>query len=175
MMGTAQAQQMPPMTWGAVYGELGYTFLKIDAFGTSFRPDAIRGILGYDFHPNFAFEGMYAGGVNDDNKTLSINGVPTTVQSKLDYMYGLWLKPKYVYAPYNSEAFARLGWAHTKAKLTQAGVSQSQSNDAFAYGLGVNYHINPNFYVGGDWMRYSNGGGHIAHIDGFTLSAGYHW
>ena len=45
MLGSAQAQ-MPPMTTSALYGELGYTFLKMDAFGTSLRPDAIRGILG---------------------------------------------------------------------------------------------------------------------------------
>ena len=73
VLGSAQAQ-MAPMTTSALYGELGYTFLKMDAFGTSFRPAAIRGILGWDVHPTFAVEGMLAGGVVDDDKGISING-----------------------------------------------------------------------------------------------------
>src|SRR4030095_4672968 len=95
LLGSAQAQQMgmPPMTMSAVYGELGYTFLKIDAFGTSLRPAAIRGILGYEVHPLFAIEGMVAGGVNDDDKDLSVGGVPASVQAKMDYMYRIWGKP----------------------------------------------------------------------------------
>ena len=113
-LGSAQAQQMPPMTWTSAYAELGYTFMKVDAFGTSFRPDALRGILGYDAHPNFAIEGMLAGGVSDDDKNLTISGVPSNVNAKLDYMYGIWLKPKYVYQ--QTEAFARVGWAIPRLK-----------------------------------------------------------
>lgn len=173
MASGAQAQQMPPMTWGAAYAELGYSWLKIDAFGTSFRPDALRGILGYDFHPNFAFEGMLGGSINSDDKQLAINGVPTNVQTKLENMYGLWLKPKYMYGPYRTEVFGRIGWAHTKVKLTQAGVSRSESQDDLAWGLGANYRFNPNAYVGVDWMRYSNQSN--SHVDGFTISLGWHW
>jgi opacity protein-like surface antigen len=170
-LGSAQAQQMPPMTWSAAYAELGYTFLKIDAFGTSFRPGAIRGIFGYDFHPNLAIEGMAAGGVNEDDKNLTIGGVPANVEAKMDYMYGIWLKPKYLYQ--QSELFARVGWAHTKAELTRAGVSRSESQDDFAWGLGANFRFRPNAYVGIDWMRYSNQSD--SHVDGLTLSAGWHW
>ena len=97
------------MTTKALYGELGYTFLKMDAFGTSLRPGAIRGILGYDVNPYFAIEGMAAGGVNDDNKGIAIGGVPSNVQAKMDYMYGIWVKPKYFYNQVRVFRSLRLG------------------------------------------------------------------
>src|SRR5205085_4022733 len=74
-VGGAHAQMMPPYSTANVYGELGYTWLKIDAAGTSSRPDAIRGIIGYDAHPYGAIEFMPAGGVNDDNKNGTVTGV----------------------------------------------------------------------------------------------------
>jgi hypothetical protein len=173
MLGSAQAQ-MPPMTTSALYGELGYTFLKMDAFGTSFRPDAIRGILGWDVHPMFAVEGMVAGGVSDDSKVISIGGAASNVTAKMDYMYGIWLKPRYVFDQYKSELFGRFGWAHTKPEVSRAGFgSVSASDDDFAWGIGANYKFNPNAYVGIDWMRYSNQSD--SHIDGLTLSVGWHW
>ena len=165
---TAQAQQTSPL-----YGELGYTFLKIDAAGTSTRPDAIRGILGYDFHPMFALEGMIAGGINDDDKDALFNGVPARVQVKMDYMYGLFVKPKYGWGP--AEVFARLGWAHTNVKTSSAtpSLAGSTSDDDFAWGLGANFNFNPRMYVGADWMRYSNQSNHK--VDGFTVAFGFRW
>jgi opacity protein-like surface antigen len=172
VLGSAQAQQMPTMTWSGAYAELGYTFMKIDAFGTSFRPGVIRGILGYDANPYFAIEGMAAGGVTDDEKNLTVSGIPVKVESKMDYMYGIWVKPKYQYQ--QSELFARIGWAHTKAKFEAPGfASRSESQDDLAWGLGVNFRPRPNVLLGIDWMRYSNQSN--SHVDGLTLSAGWHW
>jgi len=171
LLGSAQAQ-MPPMTTSALYGELGYTFLKVDAFGTSFRPAAIRGILGWDVHPTFAVEGMLAGGVVDDDKGISINGQPANVTAKLNNMYGIWAKPRFVRD--KTEFFGRFGWAHTDVEASRAGFgTASEGQDDFAWGLGVNYRFSPNGYVGADWMRYSNQSN--SHVDGLTLSVGWHW
>jgi opacity protein-like surface antigen len=170
----AHAQMMPTYSSANVYGELGYTWLKIDAEGTSSRPDAIRGILGYDFHPNAAVEAMFAGGVSDDSKSGTVNGVPTNVDVDLKHMYGIFLRPKYQYQA--AEVFARLGWAHTKVSVRSTNnnlVDSTQSNDDFAWGLGVNFRFNPRMYVGLDWMRYSNQSGEK--VDGITLGFGYHW
>src|SRR6476620_3290807 len=82
MLGSAHAQQMPPMTMSAVYGELGYTLMNIDAFGTTFHPGAIRGILGFDASPYFAIEGMLAGGFNNDDNSTTINGRPVSTETK---------------------------------------------------------------------------------------------
>jgi opacity protein-like surface antigen len=168
-VGSAHAQMM---SMSSVYGELGYTFLKIDAAGTSSRPGAIRGVLGWDFHPMAAAEFMLAGGVNDDDKTGSVNGIPTDVNVKMPNMYGVFVKPKYVMNQF--ELFGRLGFAHTrvKARSTNNGlVDTNQSDNDFAFGLGANYRFNPKMYVGLDWMRYSNQSGHK--VDGMTLGFGY--
>ena len=171
--GGAHAQMAMPAA-SAFYGELGYTWLKIDAAGTSARPGAIRGVLGYDFHPYFAGEFMLAGGVTDDTKDGNVNGVPTTVDVDFKNMYGLFLKPRYVYQ--QAEFFGRLGYAHTKVKVRSTNnnlVDSNQSDNDFAWGLGLNYRFNPRMYVGLDWMRYSNQSGHK--VDGMTLGFGYHW
>ena len=64
MMGTAQAQQARA---GGTYAELGYTQLKTN--GSNAKPSALRGIVGYDFHPNVAVEGMLAFG--SEKKTMA--------------------------------------------------------------------------------------------------------
>ena len=157
LAGNAQAQSAP-----AWYGELGYTFLKIDAGGTSFRPGAIRGLLGYAFHPMFAVEGMLAGGVSDDTKNT-----PVPVTLKMNSMYGIFVRPRYVYQTF--EGFARIGWAHTDVDFRNV----SDSDSDFAWGLGANWYFDPRMYVGADWMRYSNQSNH--HVDGLTFSFGYRW
>lgn len=43
--------------------------------GTQTKPGAIRGIVGWDVHPNVAIEGMLAFGVKDDNGSETINTV----------------------------------------------------------------------------------------------------
>ena len=172
-MGSAQAQMAMPKA-SAFYGELGYTWLKIDALGTSSRPDAIRGIIGYEFHPYFAIEGMLAGGVSEDKTSTTVNGVPTDIEVDMKNMYGIFVKPKYNWQ--QAELFARAGWAHTKVNVKSTNnslVDRTQSNDDFAWGFGVNYRFTPNIYVGLDWMRYSNQSGEK--VDGFTLGFGYHW
>jgi opacity protein-like surface antigen len=155
-----------------MYGELCYTFLNMHAQGATFSPGALRGIFGYDFHPSFAVEGMLGGNVANDSGTVTINGITTSTSAKMDYMYGIWVKPKYLYN--QAELFARLGWAHTKLELSPAGFSsRSESHDDFAWGLGANFRFNPNAYVGLDWMRYSNQSD--KRVDGWTLSVGWHW
>lgn len=165
----AQAQMMSP-SW---YGEVGYTSFKIDAAGSTSRPGAIRAILGYEAHPMFAIEGMAAGGVVDDDTTIASNLGPANANVEMKYMYGIWAKPRYVMNQF--EVFARLGWTHTKVDVSSNtfGVSRSDSDDDFSWGLGANFRFNPRMYVGLDWMRYTNQSGNK--IDGVTISFGYHW
>lgn len=169
--GSAQAQMMMPP---ALYGELGYTWMRVNAYGQRAQPSAIRGILGYDFHPYFALEGMLAGGINDDSTNVTVNGIAGNVNVKNRAMYGLFVKPKYGWQ--QAEVFARLGWAHTAIDVDSntAGIASShQRDDDFAWGGGVNWRFTRNWYAGIDWMRYSQQSSH--HVDGFTLAAGYHW
>ena len=171
-LGTANAQ-MPPV--GGMYGELGWSFMKIDAVGTSGRPGALRGIIGYEFHPMAAIEGFIGGGIQDDDKNVTLGGNTAEVTFKLKSMYGLLLKPKYTMN--QVELFGRFGWAHTKVAADSSNnaaiASSTQSEDDFAWGLGANFRFNRNWYGGADWMRYSNQSGHK--VDGLTVSVGYRW
>jgi opacity protein-like surface antigen len=170
MLGAAQAQtQTSPF-----YGELGYTFLKLKEEGLSTRNGAIRGIVGYAFHPNIAVEGMLGFAVNDDSVTfVDPTFGPVDVKVKLQNSYGIFVKPKYAFD--KVEVFGRLGWTRSKIKATAnvggASASASESDSDFAYGAGVNFNINPRTYVGLDYMRYYSKDG--AKVDGLTLGVGY--
>lgn len=156
LLGTAQAQQRAPL-----YGELGYSFLEFKADGFKATPGAIRGIVGYEFHPNFAAEGMLMFGTNSD----SDQGVDV----KLKNAVGLFIKPKYDFG--NIEAFGRLGWVRTDVRVTTAGVSDSGTENDLAWGVGANYRFNPRMSVGLDWTRYQDKDG--GKIQGVTVNFGY--
>ena len=145
----------------------------MDAVGTTGRPEGIRGIIGYDFHPYFALEGMVGGGTSSDTRDVDVGGgVMSPVNFKLSSMYGIWVKPKYDINQF--ELFGRLGYTHTSVKATSSNfpaINSNQSDNDFSWGLGANYHFTPQMYVGLDWMRYSNQSGHK--IDGMTLGLGY--
>jgi predicted porin len=157
MLSTAAQAQTSP-----VYGEIGYTMLKMKAEGESVKPNALRGIVGYTLHPNVAVEGMLAFGVGDD----SINGVDV----KLQHAYGAYVKPKFDVTP-QFEVFGRLGFTEAKFKATDAAGSESDSDNDFSYGLGAAYRFNPRMSVGLDYMRYSDKDG--VKVDGVTVSFGY--
>lgn len=162
----AQAQQraaVAPGTTSPWYGELGYSWLDFRDNGIGFRakPQAIRGIVGYNFHPNFAGEAMAAFGTSDDSDR--------GVNVKLRSAYGLFLKPRMEFN--NFEVFGRLGWARENARASFAGVSATGHDDDFAWGAGVNYNINPRTYVGVDYMRLLDKGS--SRIDGWTVGVGY--
>ena len=162
MIGSAQAQQVRSAV-SPMYGELGYSFLNVKESTTGFdaTPQALRGIIGYNFHPYFAGEAMLSIGTSSDSDL--------GVDAKVKNAFGLFIKPKYDIN--NFEVFGRLGWARTKVSVSVPGFSAEGSDNDFAYGVGVNYNFNPRTYVGLDWMEYLNKDN--AKIDGVTLSVGY--
>jgi outer membrane autotransporter protein len=168
LLGPVHAQSSLPF-----YGEIGYTSLKIEGNGYSVHPDAVRGIIGYAFHPYLALEGMLAGGINDDDTNVSSFGVPTNVGLKLQHAYGIYVKPRYEWN--QVEAFGRLGWARSKVRATASagGLSASESNsdDDFSYGAGVNYRFDPRMHVGVDYMVYYDKDN--SKVNGWTISFGY--
>lgn len=166
MLGTAaQAQTRAPL-----YGELGYSFLEFKADGFKVKPHALRAIVGYEFHPNLAAEGMLAFGVRSDD--VNVGGV--NVDVKLRNAVGVFVKPKYNFGA--GEVFARVGYARVKVRATEcvAGVgcaTFSDSDGDIAWGIGANYNINPRMYVGADWMRLNDDDG--GKVQGITVNFGY--
>jgi opacity protein-like surface antigen len=167
MLGTAQAQSRAPL-----YGELGYSFLefKSDDGGFKVKPHALRGIVGYEFHPNVAAEGMLAFGTRSDDVSDGVS----SVDIKLRHAFGVFVKPKYNFGP--AEVFARIGYARIKVKATECVTglgcaSFSDSDGDVAWGFGANYNINPRMYVGADWMRLNDDDG--GKVQGITINFGY--
>jgi opacity protein-like surface antigen len=173
MAGAAQAQTRPAAT-GTTYGELAYSALKISDSGIDLKPGMLRGIVGYNFHENFAVEGMLGFGVRKDDTTITYAGVPVNVSEDVRNIAGIYVKPKTMIGD-SVEVFGRLGWAHTRVRATASasGVSASDtgSDSSVSYGVGANYNVTPKVYVGVDYMRYFKKDD--TKIDGFTVSAGY--
>ena len=161
MIGSAQAQQA--RTASPWYGELGYSFLNVkeDSTGFDATPQALRGIVGYNFHPYFAGEAMLALGTSSDSDL--------GVDAKVRNAFGLFIKPKYDIN--NFEVFGRLGWARTKVRFSVPGFSTTGSDNDFAYGVGVNYNFNPKMYVGADYLRLLDKDG--TKVGGWTVNVGY--
>jgi outer membrane autotransporter protein len=156
-LGPAHAQ----FAGAPLYGELGYSFLEVKDFGFKTNPQALRGIVGYNFHPYLAAEAMAGFGTSDDSDGA--------LNVKLRNMFGLYAKPKYTWN--NAEVFARLGWAHTSVRASSPVRSTTDKDDDFSWGVGANYNFNPKMYVGADWMRYTKQD-HIK-VQGVTVSFGY--
>ena len=161
MIGSAQAQQA--RTASPLYGELGYSFLNVKESTTGFdaTPQALRGIIGYNFHPYFAGEAMLSIGTSSDSDL--------GVDAKVKNAFGLFIKPKYDIN--NFEVFGRLGWARTKVSVSVPGFSGEGSDNDFAYGVGVNYNFSPKTYVGADYLRLLDKNG--TKVGGWTVSVGY--
>lgn len=163
LMASAQAQ---------VYGELGYTSTSAKIFdgGDTFKasPRAIRGIIGYETHPNLAVEGMYTLGMGSAG--LSGPAVRSGVKLKLDNAYGIYLKPKAKLSD-AFEVFGRIGYVKGKFKVSYLGRSESDSDDGLSYGVGLSYALSTNTSLNLDHVQYVKNSD--VKVTGTTLGIGY--
>ena len=147
---SAHAQtQKPANPW---YGELAYAPVKIKEAGvTDGTAKNLRGILGYELHPNVALEGLLSLGVGDASVTVDGDLVDTRVNR----VVGLYVKPK-VAVSQDIELFARLGYVRTKVTSTLAATGEAESESAsdVSYGFGASYRINDRWSAVVDYMRY---------------------
>ncbi len=149
--------QKPANPW---YGELAYAPVKIKQVdATDGTAKNLRGIVGYELHPNVAIEGLLSLGVEDAASTVSGDLTDTRV----DRVVGLYLKPK-VAVSQDIELFARLGYVRTKvtSSLRLTGTTESESASDASYGFGASYRINERWSAVVDYMRYYD-------KDGFRL------
>lgn len=161
--GAAQAQTNA----SPIYGEIGYSLLSADVVGTDFDLGAVRGILGYEVHPNVALEAMFAFGTSDD----SVSDGGNTVKLKLENSYGFYVKPK-MNVSEDLEVFGRIGFAESKLNATLVGeFSNSDSDNDVSFGIGMKYGFSKSMYGVVDYMRYYNKDD--VKVDGFTLGIGY--
>ena len=130
------------------YGEIGVTPLSVKATvdGNTLKsqPTVAGVVLGYEFHPNMAVEGVLA--TNIDSDTISLNGSEVPGASlKVKSAYGFFLKPKVMLTP-EWELFGRLGAIENRTSGQVGSRSAAQTDHDFAYGIGLNYFFDKNTY-----------------------------
>lgn len=138
-----------------VYVEGAYNPVSITNSGSTVKPAAISGVLGYEINPNVAAEAYVASGVKK-----------ATDGTKLSNSFGVFLKPK-VMVSNEVEVFARLGYEKTNASYGATSISSS----SFAYGLGGNYYMDKKTYVTASYMSHLNKDG--LKINGLNIGVGY--
>lgn len=143
----AAAQTVP-----SLYGTLGYTAVDSDDVTLG----AITGRLGARFHQNFGVEGEAAIGVGDDSYTFGT----TRVEAELKHSFAAY---GVGFLPINEqfELLARVGYGTSKVGVSAAGVSASDSDESWNYGVGAQYLFDGLNGVRGDYTRhdFGNGGG----------------
>lgn len=169
-MASAQAQTQPNAS-PKMYAEIGYAALNVKATDgadtAKASPGVVTGVLGYQFLPNLAVEGLV--GLAAGKAGVKVNGVANGVDVKVSSALGVFIKPSMAVSD-SIDLFARAGWLHTTLKISEGPFSESDSDNNFAYGLGANFHLSKTSYIQANWMNYYKKDG--VKIDGFALAYG---
>lgn len=163
-IGAAQAQTIGSTTPHAYVGIGAATSDNVTT--DSYRTGAkIYG--GYQIDPNWAVEGGYT---YFDKQDVNRGGVNGNVKSENSYIAG-----KYTY-PFNERfsGFAKLGVAYTERKYQNNLGGGFNDNDTGVYGgLGLQYKLNQNVSVIGEYERYGKDKNLGAKADVYTVGLQY--
>ncbi|MBB3197119.1 porin family protein [Roseateles terrae] len=157
--GLAQAQNSP------FYVDAGYSFMQLHTSDPDTKKGlgALRGMAGWEVHPNLALELMLAAGVSDAKYSDGS-------KIKLSHSLGVFAKPKFAVTD-QIEVFGRAGWTRTRLKVSDGSNSVTDHGQDLAWGLGASYKIMPGWSASLDYTRYydKNGG----NISGIGVNVGY--
>jgi opacity protein-like surface antigen len=149
----ASAQSLSEPTF---YGNVGYSAVDTD--------DVTLGALhargGARLHPNFGVEAEAAFGVKDDSFRLGTTNVKADLKHEFA-AYGVG------FLPINEkfDLLARVGYGTTKVRLKAAGVSASDSDESWNYGVGAQYSFDGANGIRADYTRHDFGkGGNDANV-----------
>lgn len=147
------AAQAQDTTKAGAYVNLGYG--RVNAEG-DINLNTLAGRAGYRFNDYMGVEGELGFGVGSDKVTES--GI--TAKAKIKHhaaVYGVGFLPV---GP-NTDILARVGYGTTKVKASALGVSESDSNESWNYGIGAQHHFDGVNGVRVDWTRsdFNDGGG----------------
>lgn len=142
---------------GKVYGSLGYQSTDNDTNGSNLG--SINARVGTKITPHFGVEGELSYGTNDDN---GVGGNYKLTNKAAVYGVG--------YLPVSSsfDLIGRVGVSDTDLKAP-ASAGKYEQGTALEYGVGGQYHINPEYAVRADYTR-SDFNGDKGNADTATLS-----
>ena len=142
------ASQAQDVANTGVYGNLNLGI--VDAKQVDVK--AVQARLGYRFNNWVGVEGELGAGIKSD--TDRIAGVDVTTRLKHSaaaYLMG--------FAPVgaNTDLIARVGYGTSKFRVKAAGLSASDSEDSFNFGVGAQHHFDGVNGVRVDYTRYETG------------------
>lgn len=126
------------------YGSAGYGAMRTDGADIG----VLQGRLGARLTPHFGVEGEVGVGVTDDKTYVA--GAPVTVELKHQaaaYAVG------YLPVTPQIDLLARAGYGTTKLKSSVAGLSSSESQDSWNYGVGAQYKLDDKNGLRADWTK----------------------
>jgi opacity protein-like surface antigen len=129
----------------AFYGNLGYS--AVDADDATLG--AITGRVGARLHPNFGAEAEVGFGVDDDTVRVGATNVKAELKHSVA-AYGVGFLP----VNEKFELLARVGYGSTKVRASAAGVSASDTNESWNYGVGAQYSFDGANGVRADYTRH---------------------
>lgn len=167
------------------YVDGGYASVSLDYdyededFAESFDFDfgAIGGHVGYDFSPYFGVEGEVLIGVKDESLSFTIEGdtddedIDINADVSLDSLYGIFGKANWPVSE-QLNLFGRVGYVSGKIELStdvEDLGNFSETDEAFAYGVGATFVLSGNVYARDDYTRYDFDG---SEADMFMIGAG---
>lgn len=122
----------------------GYTYVDIEDL--QFDAVSLRG--GYDFTDFIGVEGQLDIGLGDE--TVRVGA--TNVDVSLDYAFGGYVVGRAPIAE-NANLFGRIGYVTAQADASAAGVTFSDDDDGFAYGVGGEWFFDGRNGVRVDYTR----------------------
>jgi OmpA-OmpF porin, OOP family len=139
---------------------IGQSKVDIDCTGANCEDtDTAFGIFGgYKINRNFAVEAGYTD-FGKVNATVTVPAATLEVKSNAFDVVGVGAFPiNQQFSVYGKLGFYR-GEAKASATLGVFSGSQKETNTDLTYGVGVQYNVNPQLGVRGEWQRYSSMGG----------------
>ena len=146
-----------------LYAEIGYTKSRytendpdpVLPSTIKLRPGAVSGIVGYQFMPNWAVEGLVGIGVGSGKVKATLDGddVPNDAKAKVKYTLGWFIKPSFAVNE-RVELFGRLGWVRQKLEVSVPTETATVSTAGVAYGVGANFNLSKKSYIQASWMTY---------------------
>lgn len=140
----AMAQPLSMPTSTSVYGSLGYSHGSYEDVDLG----AVTGRLGLRFGRFFGVEGEASVGVAGDE----YNFAGTDVDVDLNHDIGAYAVGFVPVNP-NFDVFGRVGYATTDIEASVPGVSASDSNESWNYGVGAQYFFDGKNGVRGEYTR----------------------
>jgi hypothetical protein len=137
---SVQAQNM--------YGDVAYQMIDTNL---DTDPAVIRGIVGHQFSPNIAVEGMVGLNVRDGEE--SIYGV--TAKGKVDRLLGVYVKSQYTIDD-TFELYTRLGVVNYKISASAGYISVSGSGTDLSFGIGAGYKLTRDLSINVDYMDFGD-------------------